>query len=210
VDAGSNHITTSATALGVKTMCQALQRFAPILLLAILGSAVSPKASQQLSSDEKIPTLTVCEALSHASQYDGKLVLTSDRVSGTDEYTAFQGEGCPAVLITDGKVWPSVIVWTMPEDSQAIIHRVNFKFDTASQKRLETKWQQMKGTADSKCVALTYTGMFKVWSKAKARKPVRGGWIEFSGFGHLNGSGAQLILTSADDVSIIPDCKVKQ
>jgi hypothetical protein len=191
-------------------MCHALQRFAPILLLAILGSAVSPKASQQLSSDEKIPTLTVCEALSHASQYDGKLVQISDRISGTDEYTVFQGEGCPGVLVTDGKVWPSVIVWTMPEDSQRIIHPVDFKFDAASQKRLETKWQQMKSTVDSRCVTFTYTGMFEVWSRAKARKPVRGGWIEFSGFGHLNGSGAQLVLKSADDVSIIPDCKVKQ
>jgi hypothetical protein len=79
------------------------------------------KASQQLSSQEKIPTLTVCEALSHASQYDGKLVLTSDRVSGTDEYTAFQGEGCPAVLITDGKVMLSNNLNHVPETAIALL-----------------------------------------------------------------------------------------
>jgi hypothetical protein len=189
-----------------------LEATAMLRCFFLLGSlallCVSPPLTlPQQKVEEKLPTLTVCEALTHAKEYDGKMVRVRGRISDTMEWTAFRGEDCPGALIIDGKEWPSSIVWTMPDDVDMIIHPVHFTFDQASQKELDKKWEVMKGTVKRSCVAVTYTGMFEVWSKAKARKPVRGGWTEFPGFGHLNGWGAQLVLKSADDLEPIPKCK---
>lgn len=163
-----------------------------------------------------IPTLSVCEALSHASEYDGKMVRIRDRVVGTDEGTWFVGEECPGVFVTQGKVWPSTIAWTMPDSNCAkhscapfIRSAVDFKFDWESRKRLEKKWLEIRKRLPDRCIAVTYTGIFEAWSKANSRIPHRDGWIEISGYGHLNGAPAQLVLKSADDVSAVPRCRKK-
>src|SRR5579864_3602792 len=175
-----------------------------ILTLFIAGSCTYRARGQKNERSappkkDKVPTLTVCEALAKPLEYDGKIVQIRDRVVGTDEATTFISDSCPGVLVTDGKVWPSSIVWTMPEKLDFIIHPVNFTFDWSSQKRLKEKWERVRGQVPDKCFALSYTGMFEVWSKSKARRPIPGGWTEFDGFGHLNGWGAQLVLMSADD-----------
>jgi len=187
-----------------------------VVLLALAGIATVLQARGQKSEEssatrkDQIPTLTVCEALSKALEYDGKMIQIRDRVVGTDEGTAFLGEACPGILVTDGKVWPSAIAWTMPDNLDLIIHPVNFSFDWASRKRLQKKWEQIRGQVPAECLAESYTGMFEVWSKAKARKAYRDGWIEIPGFGHLSAAGAQLVLKSADDVTPIPGCKPAQ
>jgi len=183
-----------------------------IFLLGIIFSGAQTQKSHEVTSakEDAAPTLTVCEALSHPSEYDGKIVRISDRIDGTDEWTAFVGNDCPQILVTEGKVWPSKIVWEMPANLDLTIHPVYFTFNEDSQKRLGEKWDHIKDKVDATCAAFTYTGLFEVWSKAKARKTAPGGWVEFSGFGHLSGSGARLILKSADDVAPITNCKPKK
>lgn len=156
-----------------------------------------------------IPTLSVCEALSHASEYDGKMVRIRDRVVGTEEGAWFVGEQCPGIFVTEGKVWPSTIAWTMPSDLTFIIHGVAFDFDRESRKRIDSKWEKLREYLPDRCIAVTYTGMFERWSKQNSRKmDPKGTPYEISGFGHLNGAPAQLVLKSADDVGAIPGCKV--
>jgi hypothetical protein len=184
-----------------------------LLLVALAGAGCAARDRQQISpeattaKDQEIPTLTVCEALSDRANYDGKMVRIRDRIIGTEEGTSFSSESCPGILVTDGKVWPSAITWTMPKQKEQILHPVNFDFDWASFERLKAKWETLRDKAGEACVALTYTGMFEVWSKNKARKPYKDGWVEIPGFGHMGGAGAQLVLKSADDVSIITGCQ---
>jgi hypothetical protein len=183
-----------------------------VLFVRVNSTEVERQPSGEASTnDEAVPTLSVCQALSHPLDYDGRIVHIKDRVSGTDEWTAFVSDECPKVLVIDDKTFPSAIVWEMPTSAEPMIHPVNFRFDDHSQEKLVEKWKKMKSEVDSSCVAFTYTGLFEVWSKAKAQKPVQDGWIEYySGFGHLNGSGARLILKSADDVTALPNCKPRK
>jgi hypothetical protein len=162
-------------------------------------------------SDASLPALSVCEALTHASQYDGKLVRIHGKVVATGESAGFAGEECPNVLVTGGKVWPSGITWTMPSNRMFILHPVNFDFDGDSSKRLERKVQQLRKRVPYECIELTYRGMFEIMPAAKAKKvDPKGTPYEFTGFGHLNGSGAQLVLKSADDATPIPNCGKKK
>lgn len=178
-----------------------------MLTVLIAGAALG---QTPIADKDPIPTIDVCEALSHPEKYDGKMVHLRDRVYGTMEGAAFVGEGCPGIFVTEGKIWPSGVAWTMPTNLMFILHPVDFSFDWASSKRLQKKWAKLHKHFPDRCIAFTYTGMFESWSKEKARKTDRGGHVwEFDGFGHLNGAPAQLVLKSADDVAPIPNCKAK-
>jgi hypothetical protein len=66
-----------------------------ILMSILLGASVAVRTENVNDQTEAaIPTLTVCEALSHASEYDGKMVRIRGPVYGTDEGTWFVG-GAP-------------------------------------------------------------------------------------------------------------------
>jgi hypothetical protein len=157
---------------------------------------------------DEIPTLTVCEVLSHPSEYDGKIVRIRDRVFGTDEGAGFIGESCPGIYVTDGKIWPSQIAWTMPTDLTFILHKVDFQFDWQSGKALNKKYRALRKRVPDRCLEYTYTGMFESWSKQTAKKiDLKGRQYEIPGFGHLNESPAQLVLKSADDITPSANCK---
>jgi len=156
-----------------------------------------------------VPTLSVCEALSHPGKYDGRIVRIRDQVVGTSEGAAFIGEACPGIFVTDGKVWPSGIAWTMPT-SQPIVHKVDFIFDWESDRRVHKKWAKLKKHFPDRCIVVTYTGMFEGWTEATAKiKDSSGHEWHFSGFGHLNAAPAQLVLKSADDVAVVENCGAK-
>ena len=187
-----------------------------LVVLALCVSYVCLSAQALRNKDEDsnradVPTLTVCQALAHASEYDGKMVRIRDRVLATDEGTSFFGQECPGIFTSSGKVWPSVVAWTMPTESGFIFHSVNFRFDWESGKRVDKEWERLRKQFPDRCIAVTYTGMFESWSPDKARKTYTNGTtVEIPGFGHLNGAPAQLILQSANDVSAIPNCKRKK
>jgi hypothetical protein len=183
-----------------------------ILMIILLGASATVHIENVNDQTEAaIPTLTVCGALSKAARYDGEIVQIRGRVYGTDEGTWFLGEECPGIYVTEGKVWPSTIAWTMPSDLTFIIHPVHISFDRTSGPRIQKKWEQLRKHLPDRCIAVTYTGMFESWSKEKAIKTDPKGHVyEFAGFGHLNGAPAQLVLESADDVEPIPNCKVSK
>jgi len=184
---------------------------ASILFVLFAGSFMIIRAKPVHQDEESIPTLTVCEALSHAARYDGKIVRIRDRVVGTSESTSFLGEACPGIFVTDGKVWPSAIAWTMPTATSSIIHNVNFSFDWESGEKWNKKWSKLNKQFSDQCIAATFTGMFEIWSPSAARKlDSKGNQYELLGFGHLNEKPAQLVLKSADDVIPIPNCKAKK
>jgi hypothetical protein len=189
-------------------------RWILIVILLGLGHSLDSHAqdgSSDVSSNQAvIPTLTVCEALSHPAEYDGRIVRIRDQVVGTDEGTSFFGESCPGIYVTEGKVWPTAIAWTMPWQKDAILHPVDFSFDWSNNKTVKRKWEKLRKHVPDRCIAVMYTGMLEVWTKTNARKPRGQGWVEIPGFGHLNGAPAQLVLKSADDVAAIPNCTAQQ
>ncbi len=177
------------------------------LIVVIFGVFFGTRGSNSQNDETVIPTLGVCHALSHASEYDGKMVRIRGQMVSTDEGTWFLGEDCPGIFVADGKIWPSSIAWTSPGQREFILHPVSFDFDRASLARLDKKWKKLRRQVSDRCIAVTYTGMFEMWSKAKAKKTYPNGTtVEIPGFGHLNGAPTQLVLKSADDVAAIPNC----
>ena len=187
------------------------EKIISLLALVLFSGWIGLRSQTKKSFGVSLPTLTVCGALSHANQYDGKLVRIRGRVLSTGEATGFVSEDCPGVLVTDGRIWQSAIAWTMPTDRMFIVHPVNFKYDWDSSKRLKAKYHRLHKHLPDECIELTYTGMFEVWSVTNSKKTdSKGTPYEIPGFGHLNGAGAQLVLKSADDAMPIPNCKKKQ
>jgi hypothetical protein len=151
--------------------------------------------------------LSVCEVLSRPLAFDGRMVTIRGTEEGTDEGAWLVGRDCPGRLVTEGHVWPSVIALTMPDVPVALrVHSVDFEFDFGSEDRAERRLQLL-APAPKECLAFTYTGLFETrrdWSRAKLVYP-NGTW-KFAGFGHLGEAPAQILLKSADDVSLLPGC----
>lgn len=186
------------------------------ILLWILVSAQASNGipSEQMRSAASTPLLTVCQVLSNAGTFDGKIVQIRGRVVSTDEGSSFVDDDCEGTFKIGGKIWPSAIAWAMPSAYcrahscvPDILHPVNFAYNWASDKRIKTEYKALRNRLPGKCIEFTYTGMFEVWSKEGARRRYKDGWIVRSGFGHLNSAGAQLVLKSADSVSAIPGCE---
>ena len=155
--------------------------------------------------------VSVCDLLSHASRYDGRLVHVRDRVEGTDEGRWFVGDECPAVFKTNGDhVWPSSVFLATPSATvvgRTRLHEVDFEYDLAGERRLEPKIEQLRAKFGDRCLAWAYTGVFETrtnWAAAKVEYP--NGTLRIIGFGHGGEAPAQLILKSFDDVSALPTC----
>jgi hypothetical protein len=181
----------------------------PLLLLVQFVTALQQTKIKTVEAQkDKIPTLTVCEVLSRPSKYDGKMVRIRDRVFGTEEGAWFVGESCPGIYVSDFKIWPSSIAWTMPTDLTFILHKVDFQFDSEASKAIHEKYRALRRRLPDRCLEYTYTGMFESWSKQTAKKTdPKGTQYEIPGFGHLNESPAQLVLKSADDITPSLNCK---
>src|ERR1700733_867786 len=94
-----------------------------IMAAAFLAAGVT-SGHEHTAHQDPIPTITVCEALAHPMDYDGKMVHMRDDAYSNGEGAAFVGKGCPGIFVTEGKVWPSAVAWTMPTDLMAILHPV--------------------------------------------------------------------------------------
>lgn len=156
----------------------------------------------------RAPTaVSVCEVLSKPLAFDGRIVTISGVEEGTDEGLWLAGD-CPTHWVTEGQAWPSVIALTMPNVPAPLrIHSVDFKFDIESERRLKLKLESLLAAAPKKCIAFTYTGLFETredWSRARLTYP--DGTSKLAGFGHLGEAPGQLLLKSADDVSLMPNC----
>jgi hypothetical protein len=166
------------------------------LVRAVLSAQSGPGAQ-----DAAPRTLTVCDVLSKPLSYDGELVRIRGEIVGTDEGTWFKGEECPAVMVTDGYVWGSLISIEFP-GSPFQIHPVNFEYDASSVRRLTPRYKKLRRGLPDRCIAWTYTGLFetrKEWSKMMNGNP--------RGFGHLNGAPGELIIKSVDDVAPALNCR---
>jgi len=172
-------------------------------------------ATAQVADKEKpatLPTVSVCDLLSHPAQYDGKLVKLRAKTRGTDEGSWFVGEGCEGIFVAQGFVWPSDIAMAAAPGpdaprSASYLHKVDFDFDNESWQKTMRKVQLLPRIGPSECLIFTYTGMFETrpeWYKDESSRLI--GTTTFGGFGHLGGAPAQFIPKSFDDVEVLSNC----
>jgi hypothetical protein len=169
------------------------------LWLATAGVAIAGQGARTLNTEHSID-LSVCEILSDPLRYDGHLVSIRGVTSGTSEGYWFIGTECPGIMKTAGYTWDSIIAIALP-GSPLQIHRVNFEFDSASERRLRAKYDQLSHRFPKDCITWTYTGLFetrRAWTWTSLGTP--------RGFGHLGGAPGDLIIRSADAVRLLPKC----
>lgn len=172
-------------------------------LSAVLAAQITKKETSNL------PVLTVCEILASPLKYDGQLIRIRDVMRGTEEGSWFVGDDCPNAFEAEGYSFPSLIWPEIPGNPLFQLHTVDFQYSFESERKLVAKYEQLKRRVSADCIAWTYTGVFetrKDWTgdEAKTIDPGR-----LRGFGHLNAAPGQLLLKSADDVSVIPNCTPK-
>ena len=143
--------------------------------------------------------LTVCSVLADAPRYNGEMVRIRARVVSTGEGTWLVGSGCDGAMTVSGYAWPSII-WLAYPDSRVLKHPVAFDFDWKSQARTTEKYEKSRTHWAEESVEWTYSGMFETRSDWWNYVGPDGKLNKYSGFGHLGGAPAQLIIRSLDDV----------
>jgi hypothetical protein len=158
--------------------------------------------------------LTVCEILSHASEYDGEMVQVRSRMNSTGEGSWLIAEGCDGVFVAAGKVWPSWIAVGLPpgpdQQTRSYIHTVSFYFDWESYERFQGKAALLRQRVAAECLEGIYAGMFETRTDwASATQTYFGGRTRVFGLGPQGAAPGQLIPKSYDDIHQIPGCVAK-
>ena len=88
-----------------------------------------------------------------------------------------------------------------PHDSQ-----VDFKYDEEAARRVGAKAQMLAARVPKSCLIYTQTGLFETVKGRNEKITDPNSPARIFGFGHLNGSSAQLIVKSLDDVETQAGC----
>ena len=160
---------------------------------ALLLSSVCILGQQKPSPD--FPVLTVCEALRNADTYNTKKIIVVGRFSSTDE-GAWLSEDCGhKIERKHGPTWSGGL-WRPTISLTYVLNRVapppmlprGFKWDL---KALLTKLSEVQRSTKLEVLPQYHYSdkWFAVFGRFEASIPLE----ESDGFGHLNGSPAQLI-----------------
>ncbi len=149
--------------------------------------------------------VTVCQALADPLKYNGKMILLEGETNGTDEGGWLTASGCPTPFVTGGHIWPNSIFLQGDRADKHNLHKVDFAYDDASEKRGVAKAKGVEQKYPGKKPRWTYEGLFETrtdWESFHALYP--NGTSRYIGFGHLSEAPAQLIVKAIHDVSVAP------
>jgi len=152
--------------------------------------AIKTRKSTYAQGD--IPIITVCEALRDPSRYDRTTIIVVGRSSATGE-GSWLDEDCGLKLVIEGRDWPTSIstVYARSEFAPPPQMPKSFKWD---KHLLQQKLDQVKITTQ-----LQYKNHWlAVYGRLETHRPREaelddGRLFIQLGYGHLNGSPAQLI-----------------
>ena len=161
------------------------------------------------------PVLTVCEALRSRLAIDGKMVTIRSHVTGTMEGAWLDSDECPGVVKETDFVWQSSIVLENTSTA-AELHPVDFDEDRALADRAGQKYRRLRKRSPvylwlrprwpERCIEFVVTGQFGTRATfSKLTYP--DGSFFYLGFGHVNGSPAQLVVKAMVDVVVSSDCR---
>jgi hypothetical protein len=168
--------------------------YAVFSICAVLAGCVFGQNSDKGSS---LPVLTVCEALQHRGELNGKSVIVIGRLASTEE-GSWLGEDGDAKIVTDGYTWQNLISLSYRRTIDIGPPQLPTDFDW-NQHPLLAKLEQVRRTTK---LYVDQDGhytskWFAVFGRFETAFPLRVGWngkeLMGAGFGHLGGAPAQLI-----------------
>jgi hypothetical protein len=163
----------------------------------LLTMAVSPPSG---NAQDELPTISVCDALHNASQYNGKIVAL--RGYFRPGHGGWINGDCKEQITTvSGLKWPNDI-WVLGPRSAAM-HALSFDLDERAMEEMRDKLSREIKDRERDRIWVTYIGLFETWDNLKTAeyKDARGN-PRLAGFGHLGGSPAQLFIKTAKDVTV--------
>jgi hypothetical protein len=179
------------------------------LLLLFVVAVPQSLTGQTAVRQPEAPRVSVCDLLTEPLKYDGMLVTVRGRWEGTDEGSWLVSDKCNGAFVAAGRVWPSAIFMQSP-DSPSRLHSVDFKYDSASERRFTGDNERLQKRVPKACIVWAIVGMFE--TRAEWFRP-RVGDSRVAptalGFGHLSSAPAQLLMKSVLGVGADPACTEK-
>jgi hypothetical protein len=175
-----------------------------MILIALLALLLMVPANSAFGRDEsalpdKIPVLTVCEALQNLSAYNNKSIIVIGQIVATDE-GGWITEDCERNIVTDGYTWGNAISTLYMVGSMAPPPPLpkNYRWDDELLLRKAMNTRNYKNSRD-------LGGWAAMFGRLETRIPPRvikypNGTIGGLGFGHLGTAIAQLISRGFDCV----------
>ena len=147
------------------------------------------------------PAISVCEALTHPKLYDHKLVaIRGIQVAGM-EGGWLKGQNCDKAFVTNGYIWPS-IVWLEMSDSTREAAGILGPELKSSLERGNADLKKKNFNNDRDRLVITYIGIFEAYDDTLQQYHPDSRSTRANGFGHLNSSPAQIIVTDVKDAVI--------
>jgi hypothetical protein len=161
----------------------------PLLLLLL---AIQARAGDRQRPDAPV---SVCDVLSNdPTKLNGKVVTIRALLGGTDEGTWLLGE-CKTRLVTKGLTWANTIsVYVDESDHDAL----------QSWERMEAKLRRLNADIRRNRVWVTVVGRLETRESMDDEVGKGPNGPTPIGFGHLNGSPAEINVISLRDVTVEP------
>ncbi|HEY4364856.1 MAG TPA: hypothetical protein VGN17_28085 [Bryobacteraceae bacterium] len=169
----------------------------------LVGLGVLFLGTGVLAAADTLPVLTLCEALSNLSKFDGKQVIVVGRLSSTFE-GAWLAEDCGLKIVNADREFPPVIslAYAVGEVAPPPSLPDGFKWDKAL---LRQKLDLVRRT--TRLRRRDHDHWYAVAGRLETHLPQdiklgNGRIAQFTGFGHLNGSPAQMIASSGGSIKL--------
>lgn len=147
-------------------------------------------------ADKPLKPITVCEALRNRKLYNGKMVAIIGLWSATDE-GAWLADECEQKLRTGDYVWSdSISLKYDPSSPSAFAGEMPLDMD-AAKKEIEEMKGRIKSLPEKVEWAVVY-GRFETYEELETVFAGDGKTVYGNGFGHLNGSPAQVVYKNKD------------
>jgi hypothetical protein len=165
----------------------------------------------QVVARESPPLLSVCELLIHRNEFNGKMVSVRGAIEGTNEGAWLRSsQSCKYKLVTRGITWPNVISLEYPNnESPNPEDHANFDVDWNA---INTVGVAIPNGFNRKTdqIVKTYVGLFQTYPDLDRRLSSDKGDALKSGFGHLGGAPARILVKTVKDAAAVhrpPDIK---
>ena len=148
---------------------------------------------------QNVPIVTVCQALSDRTQFDGKTIIVVGRLFSTDEGIWLRAQ-CDSPLTIDGHVWPSMMSltysrWDLESPPPEMPKQFAWNTDILRERFALLRESSKPGPPRERARWIAVYGRFEtreaLFFEGSDGIPRR------YGFGHLNAAAAQLISASA-------------
>lgn len=177
---------------GRRCICISYFATAPVLravMLALLTAVATP--AQAAADSNPTPVVPLCQALRQREIYQGKVIVIVGRLQATDEGLWLSAD-CSRPIRTGTYAWPSLIFINRSADAQTPEPSQPYHWDKQRIRRVALA-ESPQRTRKSRGRWVAILGRFE--TRIPLQTALDGaGKIRGYGFGHLNGSPAQLIM----------------